>query len=93
MQRALDQAISNGYPAILEDATENFDPLLDPLMGKIIDKKGSSWTIKLGDSHIEYNKDFKFYITTKLSKPHFAPEVCVKVTMLNFMVTEDGLLD
>jgi dynein heavy chain len=62
-------------------------------MGKIIDKKGSSWTIKLGDSHIEYNKDFKFYITTKLSKPHFAPEICVKVTMLNFMVTEDGLLD
>ena len=49
--------------------------------------------IKLGDSHIEYNKDFKFYITTKLSKPHFAPEICVKVTMLNFMVTEDGLLD
>ena len=62
-------------------------------MGKIIDKKGRSWTIKLGDSHIEYNKDFKFYITTKLSKPHFAPEICVKVTMLNFMVTEDGLLD
>jgi ABC-type polysaccharide transport system permease subunit len=30
---------------------------------------------------------------TKLSKPHFAPEICVKVTMLNFMVTEDGLLD
>lgn len=93
MQRALDNAISNGYPAILEDATENFDPLLDPLMGKLIEKKSSNWTIKLGDTFIEYNKDFKFFITTKLSKPHFAPEICVKVTMLNFMVTEDGLLD
>jgi dynein heavy chain len=93
IQRALDTAITNGYPAILEDAIEQFDPLLDPLMGKVIEKKSSNWTIKLGDSYIEYNKDFRFFITTKLSKPHFAPEVCVKVTMLNFMVTEDGLLD
>jgi dynein heavy chain len=42
------------------------------------------WTIKLGDEQIEYSKDFQFYVTTKLAKPHFAPEVCVKVTMLNF---------
>ena len=32
-------------------------------------------------------------MTTKLSKPHYSPEVCVKVTMLNFMVTEEGLMD
>jgi len=51
------------------------------------------WTIRLGDSNIEYQPEFKFYVTTKLSKPHFAPEVCVKVTMLNFMVTEEGLQD
>jgi len=49
--------------------------------------------IKLGDEQIEYAKEFKFYITTKLSKPHYSPEVCVKVTMLNFMVTEEGLTD
>ena len=51
------------------------------------------WTIRLGDSNIEYSQEFKFYVTTKLSRPHFAPEVCVKVTMLNFMVTQEGLLD
>lgn len=51
------------------------------------------WTMKLGDGVIEYNQDFSFYITTKLSKPHYSPEVCVKVTMLNFMVTEEGLQD
>jgi len=51
------------------------------------------WTLKLGDGNIEYNRDFKFYVTTKLSRPHYAPEVCVKVNMLNFMVTEEGLED
>lgn len=25
--------------------------------------------------------------------PHYSPEVCVKVTILNFMVTQDGLQD
>jgi dynein heavy chain len=45
----------------------------------------------LGEDDIEYSKDFRFYITTKLSKPHYSPEICVKVTMLNFMVTEGGL--
>jgi hypothetical protein len=28
-------------PVILEDANETFDPLLDPLLGRQIEKKGS----------------------------------------------------
>jgi len=43
--------------------------------------------LRLGDALPEYSPDFRFYITTKLSRPHYSPEVCVKVTMLNFMVT------
>ena len=93
MSRVLENCISLGYPVILEDANESFDPMIEPLLGKQIDKKRNMWTIKLGDSNIEYQPEFKFYVTTKLSKPHYAPEVCVKVTMLNFMVTEEGLLD
>lgn len=49
--------------------------------------------IRVGDNPVEYSPDFRFYITTKLSRPHYSPEVCVKVTMLNFMVTQDGLED
>jgi len=93
MSRVLENCISLGYPVILEDANESFDPMIEPLLGKQIDKKRNMLTIKLGDSNIEYQPEFKFYVTTKLSKPHYAPEVCVKVTMLNFMVTEEGLLD
>lgn len=91
--RTLKNCIQLGYPVILEDANETFDPMLEPLLGKAIEKKGQMWTIKLGDEMIEYSKDFRFYVTTKLNKPHFSPEICVKVTMLNFMVTEDGLKD
>lgn len=49
--------------------------------------------IKLGDTIIEYNNDFRFYITTKLRNPHYLPEIAVKVTLLNFMITKEGLSD
>jgi len=93
VSRTLKNCIQLGNPVLLEDANESFDPMMEPLLGKQIAKKGTNWFIKLGDEQIEYSRDFRFYVTTKLSKPHFAPEVCVKVTMLNFMVTEDGLQD
>merc|ERR1711959_833907 len=49
--------------------------------------------IRLGDSTIEYSDQFFLFVTTKLPNPHYAPEVCVQVTLLNFMVTPEGLED
>ena len=87
MCRILETQINLGYPVILEDANDYFDPMLEPLLGKQIEKKGSMMYIRIGDAPIEYSSDFRFYITTKLSRPHYSPEVCVNATMLNFMVT------
>ena len=28
-----------------------------------------------------------------MPRPHYTPETCVKVTLLNFMVTQEGLQD
>jgi len=50
-------------------------------------------TIKIGDAVIDYAKDFKFYMTTKLRNPHYLPEVSTKVTLVNFMITFEGLSD
>ena len=47
--------------------------------------------MKLGDSLVEYDRNFKLFITTKLSNPHYLPEVCIKVTIINFTVTKAGL--
>lgn len=49
--------------------------------------------IRLGENTIEYSKDFRFYITTKLRNPHYLPEVATKVSLLNFMITPEGLED
>lgn len=36
---------------------------------------------------------YRLYITTKLRNPHYLPEVAVKVTLVNFMITSIGLQD
>ena len=62
-------------------------------------KVNNKTLLKLGEKLIDYNKNFRFYITTKLANPHYQPELCIKVslkfqlTLLNFMVTADGLED
>jgi dynein heavy chain, axonemal len=38
-----------------------------------------------------FQKECRFYMTTKLRNPHYPPEVAVKVSLLNFFVTPEGL--
>ena len=66
---------------------------LEPLLQKQTFKQGGSEVIKMGDDIIPYHPDFRFYITTKMRNPHYQPEVSVKVSLLNFFVTLDGLED
>ena len=47
--------------------------------------------IRLGDKTIPYSENFKFFMTTTLPNPHYAPETSVKVTILNFAITPVGL--
>jgi len=47
--------------------------------------------LRLGDKEIEWSTDFRFYITTKLSNPHYPPEISTKVSIINFAVKEQGL--
>jgi dynein heavy chain len=89
----LEASIRQGNPVLIENVGEELDPAIEPLLQKQIIKRGNSMTIKIGDSVIEYNKDFKFYLTTKLRNPHYLPEVSTKVTILNFMITYEGLTD
>ena len=89
----LESSIRQGNPVMIENVGEELDPAIEPLLQKTIIKRGNSYTIKIGDSVIDYNKDFRFYLTTKLRNPHYLPEVSTKVTIINFMITYEGLTD
>merc|ERR1719183_1375927 len=91
--RELENSIQFGIPVLLENIEESLDSILDPVLQKATFKQGTLEMIRLGDSTIEWSKDFKLFLTTKLPNPHFPPEICVAVTILNFMATLDGLQD
>lgn len=54
---------------------ETLDPALEPILLKQTFISGGRLLIRLGDSDTDYDKNFKFYMTTKLPNPHYLPEV------------------
>ncbi|XP_077865268.1 dynein axonemal heavy chain 12 [Saccoglossus kowalevskii] len=91
--RTLENCIQFGNPLLLENVGEELDPSLEPLLLKQTFKQGGMECIRLGENVIEYSRDFRFYITTKLRNPHYLPELATKVSLLNFMITPEGLED
>ena len=91
--RTLANGIRFGRAVLLENIGETLDAALEPLLQKQTFKQGGSEVIKMGDDVIPYHPDFRFYMTTKMRNPHYQPEVSVKVSLLNFFVTQDGLED
>jgi dynein heavy chain len=91
--RTLENCIRTGAPVLLEEVGETLDPALEPVLLKQTFKQGGRLLIRLGDSDVDYDKNFRFYMTTKLANPHYLPEICIKVTIINFTVTKSGLED
>ena len=78
-------------PQVLcENVLEALDPALEPLLVKQTFKSGGVECIRLGDATIEYQADFKFYLTTKLRNPHYLPELQVKVTSPLMLLPDDS---
>ena len=89
--RTLENGVRFGRAVVLENIGESLDAALEPLLLKQTFKQGGNEVIKIGDNVIPYHPDFRFYMTTKLRNPHYPPEVSVKVSLLNFFVTAEGL--
>ncbi|CAI9592687.1 unnamed protein product [Staurois parvus] len=78
---------------MLENVGEELDPALEPVLLKQTYKQQGSTVLRLGDAVIPYHEDFRMYITTKLPNPHYPPEICTKVTLINFTLSPSGLED
>lgn len=49
--------------------------------------------LKFGEKEIDYNDEFRFFMTTTMPNPHYSPETCVKICLINMAITESGLKD
>ena len=92
IQRSLENCIQFGRPLMLENVGQTMDPMLEPVLSNATFKTSTGeLVIKLGDNTIPFHEDFRFYMTTILPNPHYAPEVSVKVALLLFAITPGGL--
>jgi len=78
---------------LLEDIGETLDASLETVLTQAVYQQQGRRVIKVGEQVVEWNPAFRLYLTTKLPNPHYLPEVCIKVTLINFTVTQSGLED
>lgn len=89
----LKRAISLGSIVLIENIQESINPALEPLLNKQIVKKGSMKIINIENEDIDYSDDFMLYMTTTLPRPHYSPEVCIMIKIVNYTATPEGLTD
>ncbi|ETN24826.1 hypothetical protein PPTG_01014 [Phytophthora nicotianae INRA-310] len=89
----LETAVEHGYTVIVENMGEKLEVCLWPVISRSTTVRGHKTLLKMGDKLIELHPDFRFYLHTKLSNPHYPPELQAETTMINFAVTQQGLED
>ena len=93
--KILELSIQFGNPFIFEGVDEEIDPIIDSILEGhfIYANNGSTKQIKLGDSILDWDDNFRLYLVSKISNPNYSPEIAGKTMIINFCVTQQGLED
>ena len=86
----LESAMRFGTPLMVTDV-EEIDPILNPVLNREISKTGGRVLMRLGDQDIDFSPSFCLYLSTRDSSCRFSPDLCSRVTLINFTVTPGGL--
>jgi dynein heavy chain len=87
----LTRAITAGQTVVLEGVGEDIDATLDPVLSRTTLQKGLERFMRVGSEDVVYNDKFRLILQTKLANPHYKPEIAAQCTIINFIVTEEGL--
>jgi len=79
-----------GYPILIQDV-EKIDPIMNSLLNKEVQKKGGRNLIRIGDKEIDFSMSFNMYMVTRDTSRQFTPDLCSRVTFLNFTITQASL--
>lgn len=93
MVKTMEFALEAGQSVLIENMENSIDAVIQPVYSRAIIKKGKTKYIRLGDKEFTLHSNFKLLMHTKLSNPHYPPEIQAECTLINFTVTEAGLED
>lgn len=86
----LESALRFGNALLVEDV-ESMDPVLNSVLNREIFKTGGRVMITLGDKEIDFSPTFTIFLATRDPTVHFTPDLCSRVTFVNFTVTHSSL--
>ncbi|XP_053995639.1 dynein axonemal heavy chain 1-like [Hylaeus anthracinus] len=91
--RVLESCVRFGRACLIENVGLELEAGLDPILLRSLFEHGGLMCVKIGENIVPYNSDFRLFLTTRLSNPHYTPEVSVKILLVNFALTTTGLED
>lgn len=88
--KTLATCVRFGTPLLVQDV-EALDPVLNPLLNREFQKTGGRTLIRIGSDEIDFSPHFMIILATRNPFAHFAPDLCSRVTMVNFTITPASL--
>ncbi|KAI8852562.1 dynein heavy chain and region D6 of dynein motor-domain-containing protein [Chytridium lagenaria] len=88
--KVLESALRFGNPLLVQDV-ENLDPILNAVLNKEIRRTGGRVLIRLGGQDIDFSPSFTLFLSTRDPSVNFPPDICSRVTFVNFTVTRSSL--
>ncbi|CAF1458544.1 unnamed protein product [Adineta steineri] len=84
-------AIKYGYPVLFKDVDEYIDPIILDILSKNFQGDSTHQYIKLGDKNIDIDRNFRMYLTCRLSNPKLSTLHFSYSKVINYTVTLKGL--
>uniref|UniRef100_A0A1I7Y6V7 Dynein heavy chain, cytoplasmic n=1 Tax=Steinernema glaseri TaxID=37863 RepID=A0A1I7Y6V7_9BILA len=89
-RKNLESALRFGNALLVQDV-ESYDPILNPVLNREVKRTGGRILITIGDQDIDLSPSFQIFMITRDSSVDFPPDVCSRVTFVNFTVTRSSL--
>jgi dynein heavy chain 2 len=87
---ALELAVRFGKTLLIQEV-DTIDPVLYPLLRNELMVQGPRVSVQVGDKMVDYNEDFRLFLSTRSPNPSIAANAQAIVTEVNFTVTKAGL--
>jgi len=88
--KTLSSCIRFGTVLILQDA-ESVDSILHPVLNREYQRISGRTLIRLGSENVDYSPQFTLVLVSRQPNPHFTPDLCSRVSIVNFGVTPASL--
>ncbi|KAI0033723.1 dynein heavy chain protein 1 [Vararia minispora EC-137] len=88
--KVLESALRFGNALLIQDV-EHLDPILNAVLNKEIRRTGGRVLIRLGSQDIDFSPSFTMFLTTRDPSVEFSPDICSRVTFVNFTMTRSSL--